>query len=440
MASRLPLRQVVDTISHDVHPPIWYVLTHLWEQIGGMRPLWLKSFPLLLSLANIAVTYRLARRTLGTSAALLAAALITLNHAHLRFSQEAQSFALEWLLVMLVVNTGWDWLETRRVRSAVGYLMFGALSMYTHYISLAILFTFGAWGVVRLRREGAACARWIGFHALLALAFLPQLPIEIRQFVQDDAWHRGHFAAPGDWLTLGRVIAFEKTYLIPVMILLALLPFLDPARRRIATLLWSLAVFPIFAVRLWALNFPREIVYVVPLFTPLVAAGVVRLPGTWIRRVVAVLLLIAAARPDTGRTDFPEPSMLMRAKQQLDRLARPGDVIVHSETHSLLFFRLYDPARDHRMLWPPERQVPYYEGGLIVPPAWCIAPATWDSLRASDARWWAIALNRAQIVPGHGFTRTGLSLDSLARSTPGVRELADPPVLLWGSASTARKP
>ena len=435
-ASRLPLVQVVDTIGHDIHPPMWYVLDHIWERFGGLHPLWLKALPLLLSLANIGVTYRFAKRTLGTGAALLASAMIALDHSHVRFAQEAQSFAFEWLLVILALNAAWDWIATRRVGSAIAYVVFGALSTYTHYISLAILATVLLWGLWMLRHERGAARRWAGLNLVILLAFLPQFPIETRQLIQDDVWHRGHFASLDNWLTLGRVVAFDKTYLIPVFLLLGFLPLLSAERRRVAVLLWATSVLPIFAVRIWGLNFPREIIYVVPLFLPLVAAGTLMIPLRWARFVVAAGLLIAAARSDVARTVFPEPAMLMQVRAQLDREARPGDVIVHDETHSLLFFRLYDPGRDHRMVWPPDRQVPYYEGGLIVPPAWCIAPASWDSLRASGGRWWAVSLNRAQIVPGHGFTRTGLRTDSLASAVPGVARFNYPPVVLWGSPAT----
>ena len=435
LASKLPLGKVVDTISHDIHPPMWYVLDHLWERVVGLNPLLLKSLPILLSLANLTVTFRFTKRTLGAGAALLAAALIALDHSHVRFAQEAQSFAFLWLLVILALNAAWDWIETRHTISAIGYVTFGALATYTHYISFAILLTVCLWGLWVLKREGAAILKWIMIHILFVLAFLPQVPIETRQLVQDDVWHRGHFASLDNWLTLGRVVAFDKTYLIPVFLLLGLIPLFTKKYRRVAVLLWATSVLPIFAVRIWGLNFPREIVYVVPLFIPLVAAGTLLIPLHWARAVVAAGLLVAAARSDMARTVFPEPVMLMKVKQQFDRELKPGDVIVHAETHSLLFFRLYDPTHDHRLLWPPAKQVPYYEGGLIVPPEWCIGPASWDSLRAGSGRWWAVSLNRAQIVPGHGFTRTGLAVDSLAKSVPGGKEYDYPPVKLWGSAA-----
>ena len=440
MASKLPLVKVVDTIGHDIHPPMWYVLDHLWERIVGVHPLLLKSLPILLSLANIAVTYRFTKRTLGIPVALLAASLVALDHSHVRFAQEAQSFAFFWLLVMLALNAAWDWVETRHVAAAIGYVIFGVLATYTDYVAFAILFTVFLWGLWVMRTDPRRRLPWAGIHLLFVLAFLPQFPIQLRQLAQDDVWHRGHFASLDNWLTLGRVVAFDKTYLIPVFLLLASIPLLDDTKRRVAALLWGASILPIFAVRIWGLNFPREIVYVVPLFVPLVAAGVLMLPWSWVRAVVAAGLLLAAARSDVARTVFPEPAMLLKVKERLDRSTRPGDVIVHAETHSLLFFRLYDPTRDHRMVWPPEKQVPYYEGGLVVPPEWCIAPATWDSLRASHGRWWAVSLNRAQVVPGHGFTRTGVAMDSVAHAIPGVEEFDYPPVKLWGSPATQGGP
>jgi hypothetical protein len=129
---------------------------------------------------------------------------------------------------------------------------------------------------------------------------------------------------------------------------------------------------------------------------------------------------------------------LRRAEQEMARRARPGDAILHSDTHSLLFFRFYDPGGDHRIVWRGDEPIPYFDGGLMVPATWRITPAAWDSLNTLDARWWAISLNRAQVRPVHGHARTGAELDSMARMIPGARSIDFAPVRLWEAAAVAR--
>jgi len=438
MVSHLPVPRLVDTIGHDIHPPLGYLLEHFWERLGGMSAPWLKALPITLTVLGLIACFFLARRMLGTTAALLGVALIALTRGHARFTTEVQPFALECLLVTLAVYAAWDWLETRRPWSAVAYVVCGGAALYTHYVSLAIVFTLCVWGAIALRGDRRALFQWLGLHVLLALIFLPQLPTQIRQFIQEDAAHHGHFPYASDWFALWRLMALGATYLIPVYVLLALLPLFDPAHRRAASLLWCLSVLPLFSLRLWSLNFPRETLWVLSLFVPLVAAGVGRLPGAALRGAVAALLVVLALKGDVARQVFAEPVMLMDAKQKIDRGAEPSDVVLDSDTHALLFLRFYDPAHRHVLLWRGDEGIPYFDGGLMVEPDWRITPEAFDSLAARDARWWAVSLNRAQVRPVHGHTRTGEYLDSLVSVVPGARVEPMKPVELWESPAVAR--
>jgi len=437
MVARLPIPQLIETLRHDIHPPLHYVIEHFWLALGARSGYELKSLPILLALASIVVCARLTRRMFGAGPALLTAALVAVAHGHVRFTQEAQAFALEGLLVILAVSAAWDWIETRRTRSAVAYVVWGACAMYTHYVSLAILFVLLAWGVIVLRGDGRALARWLGLHAVLVLAFLPQLPTQISQFIQEDAAHHGHFPYRSDWFALGHDLS-GANYLIPVYALLALWPLVDRSRRRAASLLLALAILPLLSLRLWSLNFPRETTYVALLLFPLVTTGALTLPVRPLRFLVSAALLLFALHADWKPDRFPEPIMLKRAADELARTARPDDPILHSDTHSLLFFRFYDPAGNHRIVWRADEGIPYFDGGLMVPDTWRITPAGWDSLQARDARWWGVSLNRAQVKPVHGHTRTGAEFDSVARRVPGASSIDFAPVRLWESPAVVR--
>ena len=91
-----------------------------------------------------------------------------------------------------------------------------------------------------------------------------------------------------------------------------------------------------------------------------------------------------------------------------------------------------------RVVWRRDEDIPYFDGGLMVPASWRITPEAWDSLAARDARWWAVSLDRAQVRPVHGHRRTGAEFDSIARAIPGSRSFELAPVRLWESSSIAR--
>lgn len=437
MVSRLPVPQLIQTLGHDIHPPFGYLVEHGWLSAFGMSALMLKMLPLMFSLLIIQGTFELARRLVGGTAALFATLLVVFSHGHIRVTQEAQAFALEGAMLLLTLVSALNWIKSRRVRYAVFYIVFAACAAYTHYVSLAFLLVLGVWGAIDLRHDRAWLWKWIGLHAIIAAIFAPQFPVLVSQFIQEGAAHHGHFPYRSDWLTLGRAIAIGRTSMIPVFVILGALPLLDPAKRRIASLLWALVILPLFSLRLWSLNFPRETLWVMPLFVPLVAAGLLALPSRWLRWSAAIALLALSARGDLVTPGFPEPVMLGRARVEMSHAVRPGDLIVHSETHSLLFFRFYDPSHDHRIEWPAGSDIPYYEGGLMVPPEWKISPEEWAAVRARGERWWAVALNRAQINQAGGFKRTGVRVDSIAASVAGARSWDLAPVRLWASPSVA---
>jgi Dolichyl-phosphate-mannose-protein mannosyltransferase len=431
--AHLPLRDVMPMAARDIHPPLGFLIEHFWQRLGGMNPAWLKTLPVLFALASIAATYRLCRRVIDTRTALLCTALVAVAHGHVRASQEVQPLSLEWCFVLLAVTAAWDWLERPAPRAAAAYVLWGACAMYTHYVSLAILFVIGVWGLLDVRRDRARLVPWLALQAVLALIFAPQVPTFIQQFIRDDAIHHGHFPYPRDWSTFVHQMSFSAAYLIPVCAVLALIPLFQPARRRMATLFWALIVLPPLSLRFWSLNFPRETMFVVPFFVALVSSGLLALPLRALRIGVASALIVLALRTNVVTPPFIEPNVLMKAVREVRNGARDGDLVIHSETHALMFFLFYDPAHAHRLLLPPGGSVPYYDGGLMVPDSCRMTPAEWIDARNHGRGWWAVDLNRTRVVRGQEASRTGVWEDSLAAGVPGVRKWDFPPLELWES-------
>lgn len=145
-----PLRRMVDLTAHDIHPPLYYALLHLWTFIGGgASPSSLRLFSLLTALpalgliAALSVSLFPGRRRLM----LLATVLLTLNPMHLFYSQEVRMYGLAlsltmastWALWQLVAPhassqrkpTTWPWF--------VLYVVTATAALYTLYYS-AFLF------------------------------------------------------------------------------------------------------------------------------------------------------------------------------------------------------------------------------------------------------------------------------------------------------------
>ncbi len=69
---------------------------------------------------------------------------------------------------------------------------------------------------------------------------------------------------------------------------------------------------------------------------------------------------------------------------------RPGDVVFHADTHTLLFGQHYFTQQRHRLLLENQR-LPYFEGGLLVPDSTRAEGTELDLAQANGIRWFAMA-------------------------------------------------
>jgi len=68
----------------------------------------------------------------------------------------------------------------------------------------------------------------------------------------------------------------------------------------------------------------------------------------------------------------------------------PGDIVLHAETHSLLYFRHYHPDGARHVILLTDARLPYYEGPEFIPASWRVSPADLAALRDRGTRWWGI--------------------------------------------------
>ena len=398
--ARQGLLDVVRTVARDIHPPLQFLLRWAWIRIGGEGEQWVRSLSILLALLSLVWTWRLGRRLFGRFPALFAVALLAIHPTHIRYSQEVEDYSLTWLLLLAATESAWNWIERRRLEDAFGYWIWGALALYAHYLSLFYLATlFVAELALQARRPGRPGA-WLGIHAALGLAFLPQALVFVNQFQREGSGAFFHFPTLAAVAELWRHMAFGATYLIVPLLALSLVPLFLPGQRRAALLLWTLCVLPLLSPRLWVIILPREVLYILPLWLLLVGAGLARLPGRWTAPALAILLFAFGARAWSRHGPFTEAVSLQRAERFVQVHGTPQDLVLHAESHSLLFFLYHDPGARNRLLLPRGERVPYFEGGLAIPESVYYSPEDWARDRAAGARWWGVRVDRAYVTRG----------------------------------------
>lgn len=181
----LPLGDIGEALRHDGHPPLYYLLLHLWTEVVGTGDVAVRSLSGVLAVLTLPVAWAVGRRagdaTLGWLTVLVLGALPFAT----RYGAEARMYALVMLLVFL------GWLAVQRALEAPRFgrlapvaLVSGAL-LLTHYWAFYLL---GATGLVLVVAwwRGTGEARAARLRVTLAVAaggvlFLPWLPSFLEQ-------------------------------------------------------------------------------------------------------------------------------------------------------------------------------------------------------------------------------------------------------------------
>jgi len=152
------------------HPPVYYLLLHWWQALGGwfglaQNEIWLRSLGSLLGVLTVLGLLLLATRLSGRRVGLLAAALAALSPVLVWYSQELRMFqpattALVWAAYALL--RAWTTpLRGRRWLWWLAMLAAFTLALYSYLFSAFVLPAAGVtvaglwvWGRLEIRRLG----------------------------------------------------------------------------------------------------------------------------------------------------------------------------------------------------------------------------------------------------------------------------------------------
>lgn len=175
---QFPWSELLKRAAHDVHPPLYYMAVKVWAIFFSSSLLSLRTFSItnagLLILLVYGFTHTLTKHR---PTSLLAAILVALSPWQIALSTEARMYTLT-----AVLTIGMLWALYRQ--RWVAFTMLAILVAYTHYYGLLILAAAAVWfgGSSFLRSPRP----WRGILAfsVVAGAYLPWLPIFLRQLRQ----------------------------------------------------------------------------------------------------------------------------------------------------------------------------------------------------------------------------------------------------------------
>jgi hypothetical protein len=408
-----------------------------WRRIGGESELWLRSLSVIFGVATVAALYGFTRDLFGRAPALLAALLLALHRTHVYYSQELRSYGLLWLLYILALWAAWRFVRDGGVRSAVGYVLAATAALYTHYQSGFVLASVALWGGLVLGRSPRRLGAWLGLHVAIAALLLPQVSTVLFQLRQHQGAHWAPVPHFVDLMNLLRTYAFGMRLLALPALALTLLPLARRAEHLPASLLWCFALPVIVFSYLLSqhdahLFTERYMDFAIPAWCALLGAGAAGLRWKPVAIGVALALGGLAAYSLARHQPLEEPRDLRLAEQHLAARAQPGDVLIHADTHSLLYFVQHEPGITGQRLLIVGPRLPYYEALGVIPDSLFVSPREFERLRAARIRWWGVRTHHA------GFDSRP-ALDTLRAHAAAIRHFGPLVTVIEGGVDSTRR-
>jgi 4-amino-4-deoxy-L-arabinose transferase-like glycosyltransferase len=356
--------------SQDLDPsnprPLLYILNHYL--LGPWLPLdefGLRLLPAVFGVLAIPALYFVARRLVGTRAALFATLLLTFSGLHVYYSQFARYWSLVFLLATVYPFAIYLGLREHNRRMLVLGVVTGVAAVLAHPASVLLLGGLVPWILVtyfgpdqRSRLRSHKRAIWLGlFVVILAVVIATQFVPMLQDWVTQSDTKRTpsefllHIPGKQGLKQIVYMFVFMESLTIPATLAGALgIVLLWQGRdRSFAVLLASMVVVPPAFLVLVSLRAPVGVFYLVPTI-PIVfiGAGVfldrltavdVGLRPPWLLPASVTLMIIAAGAPtlisqyrDGRRYDF------RGAAHWLHKRLGPADVVYSDQFKVMLHY------------------------------------------------------------------------------------------------------
>jgi hypothetical protein len=164
-ASRAPAG-IIEAVEVDVHPPLYYLLVHVWLRMPGPGEalLRVRALSVLLALAATCIFWRLWLHGWPARRQAFFLGLWALSPGLILYARIGRSYMLQMLLAIVALWLARRWLaQPDDRRAAAGYVLATAALLYTHYLpGLAVAGAVALVGLARRDWRHLAAATAIG--------------------------------------------------------------------------------------------------------------------------------------------------------------------------------------------------------------------------------------------------------------------------------------
>lgn len=353
LSASVPFTEVVASVEKNENkPPLYFLVMNLWVRAAGMSEAALRLPSALFGVGAVGVIFLIGRDLFGDrQVGLIAALLLAFSRYHIAYSQEARTYSLMFLLLLLA-----SWFAVRMIRRVslsdqIGYVISAALAMYAHPFAAFALLAVNVFFVTCYAlgpKPATDLRRWIILQCAFSLLFWPWLAKTWLVVNTGLPWIMQSTSFPMAMLSYAGSAPLAGLLFVLVGVALG---YGLIRRERGILLLIPLIVLPIFgplsfASRLYETFIPRYGIAVVGALLLLAAYGVARL-RPWATALVCfayVAISLADFRPGYGNYPGAEPKADMRAAanhilanaQDIDGIWNPSEMLFARPIHHYL--------------------------------------------------------------------------------------------------------
>lgn len=180
MISRLPYSQMLKTTAADFHPPGYYTIIGLLYKFLPPTEVNTRLVSIVFFLLTIFMVYKLASYVRGHSFGVVSALVVALNPIFFKYAFEARNYTM---FAFCATGSIFFLLELSKKFTklrALGFVLFTALGMYTHYYMLFIL---GTQGLYLFLFDRKIFWRLMGLYVVVGVSFLPWVRVLVGQIL-----------------------------------------------------------------------------------------------------------------------------------------------------------------------------------------------------------------------------------------------------------------
>ena len=348
--SRLPVSDLLDALRHDGHPPLYYLLLHVWMELVGESDVAVRALSGIISVATLPLAWIAGRRLAGTAGARWAVVALALSPFAVRYGTETRMYSLVMLLVLAGYLLLTDALQRPAWWRLGGLALISGLLLLSHYWAFYLVATVGGLLVVRAWRRPADRGPTVRVTLAVAAGGLLFLP-----WLGGFLYQSAHTGTP--WGSPFRPTAIVQTTLIEmgggsvteaslyggvvlVLVLLGLFairaadPIVELDMRTAPTVRTELAVVTLVLAAGAVVGYATDATFqgryaatVVPLVLLAVAVGLARLPGS--AQLVAGGVYVGLSLFGIVWVNYYQRTQSADVVAAVRDRAQPGDAVVY---------------------------------------------------------------------------------------------------------------